>query len=206
MKRSGTDFNFVGNLDADVSFDPHYYENILAKFEANKKLGVAGGTRYDWKAGDFVKVTCARNSVGGPFQFFRKECFESVGGYLPLPYGGIDAVAETTARMHGWVTESFPELKIYHYRTTGTAKNSTIGANFKAGIRDYALGYHPLFQTFRLAKRGLQKPYIVSSLVWLSGYIWAWIRRFKRPVTKRFVNYLRNEQIRRLRSISKFFV
>lgn len=200
LKSNGTDYAFVGNLDADVSLDAHYYESILAKFKANQKLGVAGGVRYDWMAGKFVKVICARNSVGGPFQLFRRECFEAIGGYLPLRYGGIDAVAETSARMHGWAVESFPDLRIKHYRTTGTAKSNLPGVAFKAGIRDYVIGYHPLFLILRAASRMHQRPYVVGSLFWIGGYFWAGINRYERPVTRNFVRYIRSEQLARLRS------
>ena len=41
------EFDYIGNLDADISFDPDYYENILRKLEENPKLGLAGGTRFD---------------------------------------------------------------------------------------------------------------------------------------------------------------
>src|ERR1700675_1738957 len=37
-----TPYEFVGNLDADVTFDPDYFERILEKFRANGKLGLAG--------------------------------------------------------------------------------------------------------------------------------------------------------------------
>ena len=36
-------FDFVGNLDADVSFEATYFEELLKKFQANPGLGVGGG-------------------------------------------------------------------------------------------------------------------------------------------------------------------
>ena len=35
--------DYVGLLDADVSFSPTYYESIMQKFEQNPRLGIAGG-------------------------------------------------------------------------------------------------------------------------------------------------------------------
>src|SRR5882672_4681821 len=35
-------FEVVGNLDADVSFEPDYLEFLMRKFEEDPKLGVAG--------------------------------------------------------------------------------------------------------------------------------------------------------------------
>lgn len=195
-----TDFEYIGNLDADISFDPHYYENILKKFEANPRLGVAGGIRYDAKHGGFELVDCARNSVGGPIQFFRRACFEAVGGYQALPYGGIDAVAETTARMLGWEVRSFSEYPVYHHRATGSQNRSVWSARYRAGIRDYTIGYHWLFEITRMVKRMTDKPYVLGALVTLVGYFSALVRRVDRPVSDELIAFLRQEQLSRLKA------
>ena len=193
------DFGYVGNLDADITHKPDYYENILKKFAADPELGVAGGIRYDIHHGDFVLVDCARNSVGGPIQMFRRECWEQVGGYLPLPYGGVDAVAEASARMYGWKVQSFPELRVYHHRPTGTAGRTIWGKLYRAGIRDYTIGNHPIFQLSRIASRLKKKPYVLGGLVMFAGYLSAWIRRMQRPVPSELVDYLQSEQMGRLK-------
>ncbi|MFQ5628929.1 MAG: glycosyltransferase, partial [bacterium] len=93
------DHDFIGMLDADVSFGPDYYEKVLDRFAQNEKLGVVGGIRYDLVNGKFVHVLCAENSVGGPYQLFRRACFEQIGGFPAIAIGGEDAVAEIKARM-----------------------------------------------------------------------------------------------------------
>lgn len=197
-------FDFVGNLDADVSFDPDYFENILARFTDRPRLGLAGGVRQDFCNGRFIPIHCDRNSVGGPFQLFRRECFEQIDGYRPLKYGGIDAVAEISARMFGWEVESFPEYTVFHHRCTGRANRGRWQASFRAGIRDYAIGYHPLFETTRLARRMWRQIPFVNGLVWLSGYFWAAIKRVERPVDDKFLNFFREEQLSRLRASLSF--
>ena len=37
----------MGLLDADISLGPDYYEQVLGRFEANPKLGIAGGLVLD---------------------------------------------------------------------------------------------------------------------------------------------------------------
>ncbi len=197
---TGVGYDYIGNLDADVSFTSTYYENVIAKFKQNPKLGVAGGIRFDLHDGKFEEIICARNSVGGPFQFFRRECYEAIGGYLPLKYGGVDAVAEISARMFGWEVASFPELKVYHYRLTGTANGNLLQARYRCGIRDYLIGYHPLFQTFRALNRLKDKPAFIGSIFFLWGYLKAAFLRHKRPVSGEFVKYLRAEQRQRMRA------
>jgi poly-beta-1,6-N-acetyl-D-glucosamine synthase len=194
------DFDYVGNLDADIGLTPTYYENILRKMEANPQLGLAGGIRYDYKNGKFELLHCARNSVGGPIQLFHRDCFEAIGGYMALPYGGIDAVAEISARMHGWEVRSFPEFRVYHYRATGTANRSIWNALFRAGIRDYTIGYHPLFQFARMLQSLRHKPYILGAIVKMAGYLTAMLRREKRPVSQDLIAFLHKEQLNRLKT------
>lgn len=202
---SGVDFNYVGNLDADITFQPDYYETILNKLEANPKLGLAGGIRYDKLIDGFRLIDISRNSVGGPIQLFRKECFEEIGGYTVLPYGGIDAVAEISARMKGWEVRSFPEYRVYHHRATGTAARSVYKARFRAGIRDYSIGYHLSFALARSIPRTRKRPYVIGAMLGLCGYLYASIKRIDRPVSDELIAYLHAEQKGRLRGVLSRF-
>ncbi len=194
-------YDFVGNLDADVSFDSTYYEGVLKKLNENERLGLAGGIRFDLCDGQFRKVHCARNSVGGPFQLFRRQCYEEIEGYRPLRFGTIDSVAETMARMCDWEVEHFPEFKVYHYRCTGTAGGGIVKARFKVGTQNYSIGYHPLFQIARCVSRLFHYPPLIGSLSELAGYFWASLKRCEREVPDDFVRYLRSEQVARLQSL-----
>jgi glycosyltransferase involved in cell wall biosynthesis len=193
------DFDYVGNLDADIGLEPNYYESILGKMEENPKLGLAGGIRYDLLDGKFVLRDCARNSVGGPIQLFRRECYEEIGGYMALPYGGIDAVAETSARMHGWEVRSFPEYRVYHYRATGTANRSIWQALYRAGQRDYSIGYHPLFEFAHVLNRLMDEPYLASMITML-GYLSAKLKGEARAVPEELIAFLQQEQMSRLKN------
>ncbi len=90
----GLDYKFIASLDADVSFDVEYCEFVLSKLVENPLLGVAGtpfregDTTYDYRY-------TSLDHVSGACQFFKRECFESIGGYVPLQVGGIDLVAGT---------------------------------------------------------------------------------------------------------------
>ncbi|MFH1998795.1 MAG: glycosyltransferase family A protein [Planctomycetota bacterium] len=197
------DYDFIGNLDADISVGPDYYESILAEFAGDEKLGLAGGVRYDLYQGEFVRFTKANNSVGGCVQLYRKACFEDTGGFIPVEYGGEDAIAEIMARMHGWKVKSFPNEKIYHYRETGAMNKGALKTRFREGIKDYLIGYHPLFELLRCIYRARQKrPFILGGVWSMLGYLRAWIGRLKRPVPDEMVKYLRKEQMRRIRNLS----
>jgi biofilm PGA synthesis N-glycosyltransferase PgaC len=187
-------YDVIGNLDADISFDdPDYFAYLLSKFEQDPQLGVAGApfregsVQYDYR---FSR----KEHVSGACQLFRRECFESIGGYTPIKEGAIDLVAVVTARMHGWTTETFPEKFCVHHRQMGTAKEGFIRATFKSGYGDYRMGVHPLWQLFRSIYQMTRKPVLVGGLLLLSGYVWAVIRRAERPVSAQFVNFRANEQ------------
>lgn len=194
-------FEVIGNVDADVSFPPDYFEILLAKFEAMPSLGV-GGTHY--VEGDFHSFTDSYinvHHVNGQIQLFRKRCFDEIGGYQPIKGGGIDWVAVTTARMKGWLTYSFSEREFVHHRVMGTAGNSVLQARFHYGKKDYFLGGHPLWQiarsTFQLAK----PPYVVGGLALLAGYVWCWMTGRERPVSLELMKFHRGEQMTRLREM-----
>lgn len=197
------DFQYIGILDADILFDPTYYENIIRKFQLYPNLGIAGGVRFDYNDGEFKKVQCADNSVGGPFQMFRKNCFEQVGGYLSLKYGGIDAAAEIHARKLGWKVQSFPEYHLYHQRFTGTAEGKLLKYRIQEGFQFHSLGYHPLFITLKYLKEILNKPIIIGSLVSLAAFYYATICRFKKQLSRGLIDYLRQEQIDRMKTFFK---
>ena len=195
-------YDFIGNLDADVSFDRDYFARLLLKFEGNPRLGLGGGFVHD-KCGDgkFRNRTWnSVNSVAHAVQLFRRGCFEATGAYVPLPYGGPDSHAETTARMKGWEVESFPDLVVNHHRPTGSA-GGVLKSLLRQGKMDYSLGYLPLFEVFKLASRMPSKPYVVGAITRFAGFIGSYWRRDKRAVTAEFMAFLRSEQRSRLRGV-----
>ena len=194
-------FEIIGNLDADISFDPDYLEFLMRKFSEDSKLGVAGTpfleNGYDSARDSFE----GENHVAGGCQLFRRECFEEIGGYTPNRAGGVDWIAVTTARMKGWKTRSFAEKRFHHYRTLGTAGRSSVAASFSYGEKDYYLGGSPVWQLFRVAYRMTKRPVLIEGLALLSGYCWAALRRMKRPVSRELMRFHRREQMKKLRAI-----
>jgi glycosyltransferase involved in cell wall biosynthesis len=195
-------FDFIGNLDADVTFENDYYEKILFEFQNNSNLGIAGGDRYDLVNGKYEKVIRSSNSVSGAVQLFRRECFCEIEGYKPMEYGGIDAVAEAMARFKGWEVRTFRDIIFLHHRQTGTAQNKILKSKFNYGKRDYLIGYHPLFEIIRVGSKVFQKPAVVGTIAWLCGYFLATLKKIGRPLPDDFVYKLRKEQLGRLKSFS----
>ena len=191
------DYDIVGNLDADITFEKDYFEFLVTKFSENPELGVAGtpfvegGSHYDYR---FTNI----EHVSGACQLFRRECFEEIGGYVPIREGGIDWTAVTTARMKGWKTRTFIEKTCLHHRKIGTGNSSVWMAWFKQGRKDYFLGNHPLWEVFRTLYQVTRKPYAVGGLCLAAGFVRAAASRKERPITQELTGFIRKEQMRRL--------
>jgi|SRR5579862_150694 biofilm PGA synthesis N-glycosyltransferase PgaC len=190
----------VGSLDADLSFDEDLYSFLLQKLADNPGLGlvgapfrgVASNQTYDYR---FVSI----EHVSGCCQLFRRECFEQIGGYVPVKGGGIDLIAVVSARMKGWKTRTFTEKVCLHHREMGTAQDSSLGVWFKTGGKDYALGCHPLWELFRIIYQMTKKPFVLGGVLLASGYLWALIRRADRPMPPEVRKFRQREQLQRLK-------
>jgi glycosyltransferase involved in cell wall biosynthesis len=191
---NGTPHAFIGNLDADISLQPNYYEQILAEFQRDTRLGIAGGIVYTSIGNRFITRDYTKDSVGGAVQLFRRECFQAIGGYRPLARGGIDAAAEIMARMNGWTVRKFPDIPVYEHRRTGSAQHGVLGAAFEQGIRFHSLGYGFTFFLLRCVYRAKDRPILLHSVASLLGFIAAVLKRNPVGMSPELVSYLRSEQ------------
>lgn len=201
-RMKATQFEVMGNLDADVSFEPDFMAFLLQKFAEDPRLGVAGTPFTQEGNYDSMKESFEGEShVAGPCQLFRLRCFQEVGGYIPSPAGGVDWIAAMTARMKGWTVRAFPEKRFHHHRRMGTAEKGLVASSFCYGRLAYCLGWSPIWQLARVAYRLIKKPLLLGGLALLFGYCWAAMRRVKRPVTPELMRFHRREQVKRLRAI-----
>jgi len=195
------DYEVIGNLDSDLSFDPDYLEFLMQKFAEDPALGVAG-TPFIENGYDSAKDSFeGENHVAGGCQLFRRKCWEDVGGYVPNRAGGIDWVAVTTARMKGWKTRSFAEKRFNHYRALGTAQRGVLASLFSYGEKDYYLGNSPIWELFRITYRMVKPPLLLGGLSVLAGFCSATIRRTKRAVSPELMRFHRREQMKKLKAI-----
>ena len=200
---NGLQYEIIGNLDADISFEKDHFEFLLGKFSADPSLGVAGTVFREEGYSSETDSFEGHKHVSGQCQLFRRQCWEEIGGYIPHRAGGIDWMAVTTARMMGWKTESFREKCFFHYRHLGTAERSVLSSSFSYGEKDYYLGGHPVWELFRVAYRATKRPYFIDGVALGLGYCWAFVRRTPRPVSRELMAFHRKEQMAKLKTILK---
>jgi glycosyltransferase involved in cell wall biosynthesis len=197
------DIDFIGILDADITFDANYYKNIIKKFDESAILGIAGGGFYDVYDGKKIKIPYKKNNVRGAVQLFRRKCFEEIGGIYPLRCGGEDAVACAAARMHGWEIQTFEDIIVYHNRKTGSVGFNIFSMKFDDGKREYNRGLIPSVQFLKSLSRIRQHPIIIGTLFQILGYWWLKSKKEKLIFSEELQNFIKAEQKVRLRKMLK---
>lgn len=194
-------FDVVGNLDADVSFEPDLMGFLMQKFTTDPELGIAG---VPYIEGDFDSARDSfegENFVAGQVQLFRRQCFQEIGGYAKSHAGGVDWIAVMTARMKGWKVRSFAEKRFVHHRMMSTAERGLLAAHFSYGQKDYYLGGSAFWEMFRIAFRSIKKPYFIGGAAMFCGYCHAALSRMERPVSQELIRFHRHNQLNKLKKI-----
>jgi glycosyltransferase involved in cell wall biosynthesis len=166
-------YDFLVKLDADLTLPTHYFERIASLFQADPKLGIAGGTIAIEENGEWVYENFSDvDHVKGAFKSYRRACFEQIGGLRTSI--GWDTADELLARFHGWSIQVDPELQVRHYRVLG-AETGSVKIRVKVGNGMYRLRYGFFITLISAIKAGyLNKPYGITGL----AVLWGWVQSF----------------------------
>ncbi len=188
-------YDFILRLDADLTFGPEMVEVLIAEFDKDPKLGIAGAVLYEPSGSQWHEIRTPRFHTRGAVKMYSSRCFAAIGG---LQAGiGWDTIDEAQAMMLGFNSRSFRHITAYHHRPQGTAGGALRG-RFDTGRAAYALGYSPVFMLARAAVRAANRPPILGSLMLLAGYLNGYLRRHPRAVSPEFIRFIRRQQRRRL--------
>lgn len=197
------DYDYIGNLDADISFESDYFELLLRQFIEDTELGLGGGMIVENLNGTNRYRKTSTNSVAGAVQLFRRSVFEKIGGYIAMRYGGVDAALEIMVRMNGWKVRTFPSLIVIHHGPVSMGCTNPYSAFFRKGKINCTLGYAPLFHLVSSILRMSCKPFVIGGLLMLLGYYMTKLRGIKPQLPSEAVNYLHSEQRKRLKNLLK---
>jgi biofilm PGA synthesis N-glycosyltransferase PgaC len=195
----GLEYDVIGSLDGDASFEGDYFAFLLDKLAGDPQLGLVGTPFREGEKRVYDYRFVSQEHVSGICQLFRRQCFQDIGGYVAVKGGSIDHIAVITARMKGWKTRTFTEKECVHHRAISLAQGGALKSKFKYGGKDYALGNHPLWELSRVAYQMTKKPYVAGALALGAGYLSSAMHRAPRPVSAEFVAFHRSEQCQRLK-------
>ena len=192
---AGLEYDFLSKLDGDISFGGNYYESLLRRFDENRRLGIAGGSCCSEEGGRLVPERSYRRHVRGAARVYRRSCWDAIGGVVADL--GWDAVDVYKARMLGWDTESFEDIRMVHHVKTWT-KGGLLHGRRRSGRMEYLMGTWPPFLAGKLAASAFRPPYGIGALCTAYGYLASLAKGEKRVVDPALMAYIRKEQRERV--------
>jgi glycosyltransferase involved in cell wall biosynthesis len=179
----------VVKVDADISFEPDYFERLLSRFAEEPRLGIGGGTCYELEDGEWVPRHVTGDRVRGASRAYRWECFQDV---LPLENRpGWDGIDELKAIARGWRTQSFTDLRFFHHRALGRRDQSRWRRLYEVGRAAHFTGYRPSYLVLRSLFKARKE---LAALALIGGYAAAAVRREPRCDDDLARDFLRRQQ------------
>jgi poly-beta-1,6-N-acetyl-D-glucosamine synthase len=192
----GDDYTHIGKLDADVELPTEYIERLLERFDVEPRLGIAGGGLLERGRAGWQMTKVPDYHVRGALKIYSRECFAAIGGIEERL--GWDTIDETYARMNGFATRSYPELAARHHRPVAT-RGGTLRGRARHGQCAYILRYGGWWVALRSLKVACSRPYGLSGVAFLYGYIRSAARREDRVADERFRRFVARELRDRVR-------
>lgn len=191
IERAGwREYGFVGKLDGDVEIPREWFATLIERFEADERLGLAGGRLVERDGDGWKVIPIPGHHVHGAVKLFRRECLEAIGG-IPERLAW-DTIDETYARMRGFETRSFPDLLARHHRSWGSADGRLRG-RARHGECAWILHYGFLWALLRSLKVARARPLGLSGVAFLFGYLRAAAGRVPRVQDRAFRRFVQRE-------------
>jgi len=130
---------------------------------------VYGGEIVEFRNGSwFPPVILPEDFVRGACKFYRRRCYEEIGGIITRR--GWDSIDNLKSAMRGWDVKRDSALLIKHHRPVGS-RDGFAKDQYRAGRDAYYIGSDPLLVLVRgLRKMTRSKPYFLGGLIFLSAY------------------------------------
>jgi hypothetical protein len=192
------DYAYLCKLDLDLDLPAGYFEGLMARMEANPRIGTCSGKPYFRSGGRMISEKCGDEMSVGMTKFYRVDCFRQIGGFVrEVMWDAIDC---HKARQLGWIAVSWddPDLRFEHLRPMGSSQKSIHTGRRRHGFGQYYMGSDPLYFAATAAYRMTHPPYVTGGLAMLAGYAGAWWRGAERHPDPELRAFIRAYQRRAL--------
>lgn len=189
-------FDLIVKLDCDVELPSDYFEQLINRFCADARLGIASGVYLECNRGRWTHVRMPAYHAAGASKVLRTACFRDIGGFVPVR--GWDTIDQIKAQMTGWTTMHFPELAFYHLRREGAAIGF-LRTSLQSGEGYYRTGGGPLFFALKAVQRAFRgKPLFAGAALMIFGYVRASLQRKQLLVSAAEAKFYRRQLNRRI--------
>ncbi|MCD6399472.1 glycosyltransferase family 2 protein [candidate division WOR-3 bacterium] len=188
-KRNGIDYEYLGNVDGDLTLQHTFFENLIKEFENDPELGIASGGTNHIIGDRIVHAELRIREPSGGHMLIRKKCFEDCGG-IPLTYAW-DSVLKAKARLRGWSTKRFEENVATEIRDVSSAEGYWKGF-VQNGKASYYLNLHPVHVIIRSVIYPFRRSWY-TGIAYLVGYFSSVIKREEKIDDKEVRKYFWNK-------------
>ena len=182
-------FDFIVKLDCDLRIPPAYFEQLLARFEQDPRLGIASGVYIEQQNTGRKMVPMPEYHASGASKVIRTRCFEEIGGFVVAR--GWDTVDEIRAQTLGWRTRHFTDLTFDHLRTEGSARGPLFTSRLHGEVYYMTGGSLPFFLLKVTHRMAFSKPPILAGLMLLAGFLKPLLLGRKRLVSREEARWYR---------------
>jgi glycosyltransferase involved in cell wall biosynthesis len=179
----------VVKVDADLSFDPDYFERLIGRFEQDPELAIASGSCHELEDGVWVHRRIVQGCVWGASRAYRWESLDAVMTLEPrLGWDGLD---EYRVRLRGLHTQAFTDIVFHHHRPEHDREPGRWRAHADQGRATWYMGYRPSYIAMRSMYRAKEDP---AALAMAYGYLDAAVRRQPRFPEREVRRAIRDRQ------------
>lgn len=190
------DYDYICKLDLDLVLPEVYFEELMSRMEAEPRLGTCSGKPYfrDETTGKLVSEKCGDETSIGASKFYRKECFQDIGGFVrQVMWDGIDC---HRCRMNGWIACSWDdeEIRFLHLRPMGTSEHNWIRGRMRHGYGQYFMGTGFWYMSASALYRMSRPPLVIGGMAMWWGYVLSALKRTPRYEDREFRRFVRRYQ------------
>jgi biofilm PGA synthesis N-glycosyltransferase PgaC len=190
------EFDFICKLDLDLIMPFRYFEILIQRMNENPRLGNCSGKPYfiDKNSGKLVSEGCGDENAIGASKFYRRECFEQIGGFVrQVMWDGIDG---HRCRQLGWIAVSWdePDLRFTHLRPMGSSQQNIFTGRMRHGFGQYFMGTGMIYMLASAVYRMAHPPYVTGGLAMFWGYLNSLIKGLPRFEDEELVKFVRKYQ------------